>query len=42
MSVYQQEVIAMNKSTVYFTYFHVTPREPLPQTLNRLMKSAGF
>ena len=32
----------MERSTVYFTDFHVTPREPLPRKLHRLMKSAGF
>ncbi len=32
----------MEKSTVYFTDFHTTPREPLPRKLHRLMKSAGF
>ena len=32
----------MTKSTVYFTDFHASPREPLPQKLHRLMKTAGF
>ncbi len=29
-------------SAVYFTDFHATPRENLPQKLHRLMKRAGF
>ena len=32
----------MNKSAVYFTDFHATPSETLPQKLHRLMKQAGF
>ena len=32
----------MTGSTVFFTDFHVTPHEPLPQKLHRLMKRAGF
>ncbi len=32
----------MKPSAVYFTDFHITPREPLPQKLHRLMKTAGF
>ena len=29
-------------SKVYFTDFHATPSETLPQKLHRLMKKAGF
>ena len=32
----------MNPSKVFFTDFHTTPNEPLPQKLHRLMKRAGF
>ena len=32
----------MSKSKVYFTDFHATPSETLPQKLHRLMKRAGF
>ena len=32
----------MSKSKVYFTDFHATPSETLPQKLKRLMKRAGF
>ena len=32
----------MSKSAVYFTDFHATPSETLPQKLHRLMKKAGF
>lgn len=32
----------MEKSTVFFTDFHATPSETLPQKLHRLMKRAGF
>ena len=32
----------MKKSTVYFTDFHASPQETLPQKLHRLMKRAGF
>ena len=32
----------MEKSAVYFTDFHATPSETLPQKLHRLMKRAGF
>ena len=32
----------MKKSAVYFTDFHATPNETLPQKLHRLMKRAGF
>ena len=32
----------MKKSPVFFTDFHATPSETLPQKLHRLMKRAGF
>ena len=32
----------MSRSKVFFTDFHVTPNETLPQKLHRLMKKAGF
>ena len=32
----------MTRSQVYFTDFHATPSETLPQKLHRLMKCAGF
>ena len=32
----------MKKVPVYFTDFHATPNETLPQKLHRLMKQAGF
>ena len=32
----------MEKSAVFFTDFHATPSETLPQKLHRLMKRAGF
>ena len=32
----------MNPSKVFFTDFHITPIETLPQKLHRLMKRAGF
>ncbi len=32
----------MEKSRVFFTDFHATPSETLPQKLHRLMKRAGF
>ena len=37
-----QGVIKLKKSAVYFTDFHATPNETLPQKLHRLMKRAGF
>ena len=32
----------MSQSKVFFTDFHATPSETLPQKLHRLMKRAGF
>ena len=32
----------MRQADVFFTDFHATPRETLPQKLHRLMKRAGF
>ena len=32
----------MEKSAVFFTDFHATPSETLPQKLHRLLKRAGF